>query len=95
MTHLQAISAKHFQQIQDEAMASGQLAEAEERTGDHLLPAFTALPALTEEGGEALPALRIPGRPLVDREAPPPLETKVTVSGVDKVQTCVISNELP
>ena len=46
------------------------------------------LPVLTEEG-------RLPIRPLLDGEAPPPLQTKITFSGVDKVQTCVMSDKLP
>ena len=125
MSYLQAISAKHFQQMQDEAVARGQqAAEAEERTGDHLLPACSVegvggeaeerrrenhlLPALTEEeggvGGEAFTEEegverteegRLPIRPLVEGEAHPPLETEITFSSVDKVQTCVMSNELP
>lgn len=65
--------------MQDEAVTSGQ---AVERTGDHVLP------VLTEEGS-------IPIRPLVDGEAPQPLDTKITLSREEKVQTCVISNQLP
>ena len=129
MSYLQAISAKHFQQMQDEAVARGQQAavEAEERTGDHLLPACTEeevggeaegrrrenqlMPpftgeegvdgeAFTEEGvdGQAVERTeegRLPIRPLVDEEAHPSLETKITFSSVDKVQTCVMSDELP
>merc|ERR1719222_819437 len=93
----QAISAKHFQQMQDEAVARGQQAadEAEERTGDHLLPACTEeevggeaegkrrenqlLPPFTgEEAVERTEEGRLPIRPLVDEEAHPPLQTKIT-----------------
>ena len=115
--------------MQDEAVARGQQAadEAEERTGDHLLPALTEeevggeaegrrrenqlMPPFTgEEGvdGEAFTGEegvgeeaverteegRLPIRPLVDEEAHPSLETKITFSSVDKVQTCVMSDEL-
>ena len=90
--------------MQDEAVARGQQAAgAEERTGDHLLPACTVEgvegvdgEAFTEEEGvERTEEGRLPIRPLLDGEAPPPLQTKITFSGVDKVQTCVMSDELP
>ena len=77
--------------------------EAEERRREnHLLPAFTEEEggvggeAFTEEEGvERTEEGRLPIRPLLDGEAPPPLQTKITFSGVDKVQTCVMSDELP